>query len=79
MDVYFVYEFVEIVFVSRAKIDEGLNRLIWVCGDVLSLSFFDNNDHVVYEGGKVRYTAIDIGGLVYSDKGFVENCEKVTE
>jgi hypothetical protein len=38
----FVHEFVEVVFVALAEVDEGLDCLVWVGGDVLLAAFIDN-------------------------------------
>lgn len=40
--VHFVHEFVEVVLVARAEVDEGLDGLIGVCGNVLFAAFFDD-------------------------------------
>jgi len=42
VSVYFVDEFVEVVFVALAEVDEGLDCLIGVGGDVLFAAFFDD-------------------------------------
>jgi hypothetical protein len=42
VSVDFVHEFVEIVFVARAEVDEGLDGLVGVGGDVLFAAFFDD-------------------------------------
>lgn len=42
-------ELVEIVLVPGAKVDEGLDGLIWVCGDVLPLCGCDYGDGVISE------------------------------
>jgi hypothetical protein len=47
--VYFMYELVEVVFVTGAQVDEGLYCLVRVCGDLLSLTGFDCLDGVVGE------------------------------
>ena len=39
MRVHFVHEFVEVVFVARAEVDEGLDGLVGVGGDVLFAAF----------------------------------------
>jgi fumarate reductase subunit C len=38
----FVNEFVEVVFVSLAEVDESLDGLIGVCGNILFLAFVDD-------------------------------------
>ena len=45
----FVDEFVEVVLVTGTEVNEGLNRLVRVRGDILSLASFDDLDCVVYE------------------------------
>lgn len=79
MDVHFVYEFVEIILMARTKINEGLNRLVWVRRDVLTLSGGEDGEHVVGEGSEVGDGAVDIGGFVDADEGFVEDGEEVAE
>jgi hypothetical protein len=37
-----VNKFIEIVFMTLAKVDESLNGLIWICGDVLLLTLLDD-------------------------------------
>jgi hypothetical protein len=56
VSVDFVHEFVEIVFVSRAEVDEGLDGLVGIGGDVLFAAFFDDLFNVSFmpilrEGG----------------------------
>ena len=74
-----VDEFVEIMFMASAEIDEGLDCLIGVSGDVLSLGSFDDCEHVVGEGGEVGDAAVDVGGFVDADEGFVKDGEEVAE
>lgn len=79
MDVHFVYEFVEIVLMASTKINEGLNCLIWIRRDVLTLSRGEDREHVVGEGSEVGDGAVDIGGFVDANEGFVEDGEEVAE
>lgn len=79
MDVDFVDEFVEAVFVARAEVDEGLDGLVGVGRDVLPLVLFDYGDGVVGEAGEVGDAVVDVGGLVDSDEGLVEDGEEVAE
>ena len=79
MDVDFVDKLVEVVFVPSAKVNEGLNRHIWVSRDVLPLRFIYNGYGIVRKVGKVCNRVINIGRLVDSDKRFVEDGEKITE
>ena len=67
VDVDLVDEFVEIVLVARTEVDEGLDGLIWVGGDVLPLAAFDDAESVVGELGEVGYAAVDVGRLVDAD------------
>jgi len=76
---YFVDELVEIMLVPGAEVDEGLNGLIRVGGDILALSFVDDGEHVVGELGEVGNTVIYVGGFIDADKGFVEDGEEVAE
>lgn len=75
MVVYFVDEFIEIVFVAGAEVDEGLDGLIRVSGDVLSLAGFNDANHIINERGEICDAIVDICRLVDSDELFIENCE----
>ena len=75
MVVYLVNELVEIVFVSGAKIDEGLDCLVGVGGNVLSLACFNDTDHVVKECSEICDAVVDICRLVNSYKGLIEDGE----
>lgn len=77
--VNFVNEFVEVIFVAGTEVDEGLDGLIWVGGDVLALGGFDDFYGVVGELGEVGDGAIDVCGFVDADEGFVEDLEEVAE
>ena len=79
VDVDFVDEFVEVVLMAGAEVDEGLDRLVWVCGDVLALHLVKDAKHIVDEGGEVGDAVVDIGGFVDADEWFVEYCEEVAE
>ena len=75
VNVYFVHEFVEVVLVPCAEVDERLNGLIGIGGDILTLGFFDNDEHIVCKVREVRDAVVDIGGLVHADERFVEDGE----
>lgn len=79
MDVDLVHEFVEVVLVAGAEVDEGLDSLIGVGRDVLPLGGLDNFDGVIDEHGEVGDAAVDICGFVDANEGFVEDCEEVAE
>lgn len=79
VDVDFVDEFIEVVFVAGAEVDERLDRLVGIGGDVLALGALDGDEHVVGEGGKVGDAVVDVGGFVDADEGFVEDGEEVSE
>ena len=79
VDVHFVHEFVEVVFVAGAEVDEGLDGLVRVRGDILPLGALDGAEHVVGEGGEVGHAAVDVGGFVDAHEGFVEDGEEVAE
>ena len=79
MDVDFVNKFVEVILMTSAEIDKGLDCLVWIGGDVLTLSRGKNGEHVVGEGSEVGNGVVDVGGFVDADEGFVENGEEVTE
>lgn len=74
-----VDEFVEAVLVAGAEVDEGLDSLVGVCGNVLALRALDNSDGVIGELGEVGYAAVNVCRLVDTDEGFVEDCEQVAE
>ena len=79
VDVDFVNEFVEVIFVAGAEVDEGLDRLVRVGGDVLALGALDGVEHVVGEGGEVGDAIVDVGGFIDAYEGFVEDGEEVAE
>lgn len=76
MGVDFVDEFVEVVFMALAEVDEGLDCLVGVYGNVLLAAFLDHLTnllacvseinavtylyHVVDEVGKVSDAVVDI-------------------
>ena len=79
MDVNFVDKFVEVVLVACTEVDESLNGLVGVGGDVLTLEGGEDGECVVCKGGKVGDGVVDVGRFVYADEGFVEDCEEITE
>lgn len=79
MDMNLVHELVEIVFVTGAEVDESLDSLVRICGDLLTLAGFDSLDRVVNEYGEVCDAVVDICRLVHAHKRFVEDGEEVTE
>ena len=64
---------------AGAQVDEGLHGLVRVSGDILALRSIYDGDGVVGEGGEVGDAAVDVGGFVDADKGFVEDREEVAE
>ena len=64
VDVDFVDELIEVVLVALAEVDEGLDGLVGVGGDVLALGFFHDGEHVVGENGEVGDAVVDVGGFV---------------
>jgi hypothetical protein len=76
---YLVHELVEIIFVSRAQIDEGLDRLVGVSRNLLSLTSFDSLDGIVNEHGEVSNAVVHVRRLVNANKRFVENGKEVAE
>jgi hypothetical protein len=60
-------ELVEVILVARAKIDERLDCLVRVCGDLLPLASLDGLDCVIDEHGEICDTVVDVRGLVDSD------------
>ena len=79
MDVNFMYEFVKIILMASAKVNEGLDRLVWIGRDVLSLSREEDGEHVVGKGGEVADGAVDVGRFVDADEGFVEDGKEVAK
>ena len=79
MDVDFVDKFIEVVLVAGAEVDEGLNGLVRVGGDVLALEGSEDGEGVVCEGGEVGDGVVDVGRFVDADEGFIEDCEEVAE
>lgn len=72
-------KFVEVVLVASAEVDEGLDGLVGVRGNVLSLASLDDLDCIVDEERKVCDAVIDVRRFVYPDKRLVEDCEQVAE
>lgn len=61
MKMNLMYKSVKVFLVTGAEVNKGLDGLVGVCRDVLSLSPLDYADHVVGEGGEVGDTVVDIG------------------
>ncbi len=76
---YFVDEFVQIIFVPGAEINESLHRLVGICRDVLTLSALYDSNSVVCEESEVGDAVVDVGGLVDSNEWFVEDGKEVAE
>ena len=74
-----VHEFIKVVLVPGAEVDEGLHCLVRIGGDVLSLRRLDDLDGVVGELGEVGDGAVHVGGFVHAHEGFVEDGEEVAE
>ena len=72
-------EFVKIVLMASAKINERLDSLIRVGRNVLALSGTKDGEHVVGEGSEVCNGVVDIGGFVDAYEGFIEDGEEVTK
>ena len=79
MDVDLVDEFVEVLLVAAAEVDEALDRLIGVGGDVLALRGVEDAEGVVGEGGEVGDGVVDVGGFVDPHERLVEDGEEVAE
>lgn len=79
MDMYFVDEFVEVVFVTGAEVDERLDGLVGVCGDILALRALDDSEHVIGEDGKICDAVVDIRGFIDTDERFIEDCKEIAE
>lgn len=74
-----MHEFVEVVLVSAAQVDEGLDGLVGVGGDVLALAGLEDAEHVVGEVGEVGDGGVDVGGFVDAHEGLVEDGEEIAE
>ena len=61
MDVHLMHELVEVVLVPAAQVDEGLDGLVGIGGDVLALAGFEDAEHVVGEVGEVGDGGVDVG------------------
>ena len=68
-------EFVEIILMASAEIDERLDCLVWIGGDVLTLRGGKDGEHVIGEGSEIGNGVVDVGGFVDADEGFVEDGE----
>ena len=74
-----VDEFVEIVLVTTAEVDECLDRLVGIGGHVLPLSHGQHGEHVVGKDGEVGDAVVDIGRFINADQRFIENGEEIAE
>ncbi len=74
-----MHELVEVVLVPPAQVDEGLDGLVGVGGDVLALAGFEDAEHVVGEGGEVGDGGVNVGGFVDAHEGLVEDGEEIAE
>lgn len=79
MYVNLVNEFVEVILVTCAEIDEGLNCLVGICRDLLSLASLDSLDCVVDKYGEICNAVVDVRRLVDTNKGFIEDGEEIAE
>ena len=79
VDVHLMDEFIEVVLVAGAEVDEGLDGLVGVGGDVLALGGVKDGEGVVSKGGEVGDAGVNVGGFVDADEGLVEDCEEVAE
>ena len=77
MSMYFVHEFVEVMFVALTQVDEGLDGLVGISRNILFATFVDHKDHVVDKDGEIGDTVVDVGGLVDSYQGLVKDCEEI--
>lgn len=67
MEVDLVDELVEVVFVASTQVDERLDCLVGVGGDLLSLACLDGLDCVIDKYSKVCDAVVDVGRLVDAD------------
>lgn len=74
-----MHKLVEVVLMSSAKVDEGLNGLIGICGDILALCKVEDTEHVVSKCGEVGDRIVDVGRFVDADEGFIKDGEEVAE
>ena len=79
VDVDLVDELVEVLLVAAAEVDEALDGLVGVGGDVLALGGVEDAEGVVGEGGEVGDGVVDVGGFVDPHEGLVEDGEEVAE
>lgn len=90
-----MYEFIEVVLVALAKINECLDGLVWVSRNVLFSAFINdlkyvrmnpehgtlhtNLYHIVDENSKVCDAVVYIGRLVHTNQRLVEDREEITQ
>ena len=79
MDMDLMNEFVEVILVSTAQIDKGLDGLVRVGGDVLALGGFEHAEHVICEVGEVGDGGVDVCGFVDAYERLVKDGEEVAE
>ena len=71
-----MHEFVKVVLMSRAKINERLYGLIRIGRERLMLRGGDDFDGVIGEDCKVGNRVVNIGRFVDADEWLVEYCEE---
>jgi hypothetical protein len=67
VEVDLMNELIEVVLVARTKVDECLNCLVRVCGDLLSLASLDGLDRIIDEYREICDAVVDVRGLVDAD------------
>jgi len=60
----FMYKLVETVLVAGAEVNERLDCLIGVRGDVLALGEFNDADGIICKFSEVGDTIVDVGRFV---------------
>jgi hypothetical protein len=63
----FMYKLVETVLVAGAEVNECLDCLIGVSGDILALREFNDGDGIICKFSEVGDTVVDIGRFVDAD------------
>jgi hypothetical protein len=79
VDMDFVDEFVEVVFVAGTEVNERLDGLVGIGRNVLTLGTINDGDGVVGESGEVGDAVVYVGGFVDADERVGEDCEEVAE
>ena len=79
VDMNFMDEFVKIFLMTCAKVDEGLDGLIWIGRCVLPPSMFQDDKCVIRKSGEICNAIVHIGRLIDAYEGLIEYGKEIAE